>query len=147
MSDESDKEMDLSRKVWLAGIGAYGRAFGEAQEVYTKMGKETSKAFEELVGRGEDLESKVATAAKHYAPKVASETVKSTVDGFNGRLDRMKATLGLTEVAAQQHDQLNVLHERMDNMDSKLDEILAGVKAITLAQSQASTTSTSTSAD
>jgi hypothetical protein len=133
MSEGSDKDMDLPRKVWLAGIGAYGRAIGDAQGVYAKMGKETSKAFEDLVGRGESLEAKVTDVAKHYAPKMASETVKTTVDGFSERLERMKATLGLTEVAAQQSDQLTTLSDRLDRMEGKLDAILAGLEALSVA--------------
>ncbi len=136
MSDDSNKDMDLPRKVWLAGIGAYGRAIGDAQGVYAKMGKETSKAFEDLVGRGESLEAKVTDVAMQYAPKMATDTVKTTVDGFNERLERMKATLGLTEVAAQQSDQLSTLNDRLDRMEGKLDAIIAGLEALATAPQQ-----------
>ena len=130
MSDQPNKEFDLSRKVWLAGIGAYGRAIGDAQDVYAKMGKETSKAFDELVGRGEDLEAKVTSAAKQYAPKMTGAAVKSTMGNISERLEKMKATLGLTEVAAQQQDDISELSVRMDAMDAKLDTILAAVQAL-----------------
>jgi len=141
MSDQPNKELELSRKVWLAGIGAYGRAIGDAQDVYAKMGKETSKAFDELVGRGEDLEAKVASAAKQYAPMMSGEAVKSTVGNISDRLEKMKATLGLTEVAAQQQDDISELGQRMDAMDAKLDTILAAIQAINPASDNSNTDS------
>ena len=130
MSDQPNKESEISRKIWLAGIGAYGRAIGDAQNVYAKMGKETSKAFDELVGRGEDLEAKVTSAAKQYAPIISGDVVKSTVGNISERLEKMKATLGLTEVAAQQQDEISELSVRMDAIDAKLDSILAAVQAL-----------------
>jgi len=127
MSDKPKKDMDITRKVWLAGIGAYGRALGDAQEAYAKMGKETSKVFDELVGRGEDLEGKVKFAAKNVAPKMAEETVRATVDSVSDRMDRMKAALGLTEAAAEQQDQITGIEARLDIIESKIDDILAAV--------------------
>jgi len=127
MSDKSKKDMDITRKVWLAGIGAYGRAIGDVQEAYAKMGKETSKVFDELVGRGEDLEDKAKHVAKNYTPKMAEETVRATVDTVSDRMDRMKAALGLTEAAAEQQDQITGIEARLDIMESKIDAILAAV--------------------
>lgn len=127
MSDKPKKDMDITRKVWLAGIGAYGRALGDAQEAYAKMGKETSKVFDELVGRGADLEGKVKVAAKQYTPKMAEETVRATVDNVSDRMDRMKAALGLTEAAAEQQDQITGIEARLDIIESKIDAILEAV--------------------
>lgn len=153
MSDDANKDMDLARKVWLAGIGVYGRAMGDAQEAYSKMGKETSKAFDELVSKGEDLEAKVADVAKSYSSKITGETVKTKVSDIGDRLDRMKAALGLTEAAAVQQDQISLLNQRMNTIEAKIDQILAAVKVPNSAQdardstAQASTASVDSSGD
>ena len=45
MSDDKKKgrgSVDTARRIWLAGIGAYGRAFTEAQEAIKDMSGETS---------------------------------------------------------------------------------------------------------
>lgn len=137
MSDDSNKDMDLARKVWLAGIGVYGRALGDAQEAYSKMGKETSKAFEDLVSKGEDLETKVTDVAKNYSAKMTGDNVKTKVADIGDRLDRMKAALGLTEAAAQQQDEISLLNQRMETMEAKIDEILAVVNSLKSASSSA----------
>lgn len=47
---------DFARKIWLAGLGAYGKSFDEAQGRYEKLSAEASKIFDELVAKGEKLE-------------------------------------------------------------------------------------------
>ncbi|MBL4787921.1 MAG: phasin family protein [Kordiimonadaceae bacterium] len=130
MSDKPKKDMDIARKVWLAGIGAYGRAIGDAQDAYAKMGKETTRVFEELVGRGEDLEGTVKSVAKNYTPKMAEQTVRATMETVSDRMERMKAALGITEVAADQQDQIESIETRLDSIEAKVDEILVLVKAM-----------------
>jgi len=122
------KDMDVARKIWLAGVGAYGRAIGDAQEAYAKVGKETSRVFEELVGKGEELEGTVTSVAKHYVPEMAkkhSENVKATVED---RMDRMKAALGFAEAAADQQEQMAGVEARLDAIEDKLDQLLAAAK-------------------
>ena len=126
MSDTPKKDKDIARKIWLAGIGAYGRAFNDAQEAYSKMGKETAKVFEELVGKGEDLEDKVTSAAKQYVPAVA-EKHKATVED---RMERMKAALGFAETASDQQDRIEALEDRLESIEGKLDDLLDAVKAL-----------------
>ena len=125
MSEKSKKDMDIARKVWLAGIGAYGRAIGDAQDAYAKMGKETSKVFEDLVGKGQELENKVSTVAKQYAPEIA-EKHRSNVED---RMERMKAALGFAENSADQAETIERLEARLDSIESKLDKLIAATKS------------------
>ncbi|WP_262696229.1 phasin family protein [Kordiimonas aquimaris] len=124
MSGKSKKDMDIARKVWLAGIGAYGRAIGDAQDAYAKMGKETTKVFEELVGKGQELENKVSTVAKQYAPEIAEKHRTNVED----RMERMKAALGLAETSADQAETIERLEARLDSIDAKLDKLIAASK-------------------
>ena len=50
----SDK--DTIRKIWLAGIGAYGRAITEAKGAVDSLAGKSSEVFDELVQKGEMLE-------------------------------------------------------------------------------------------
>lgn len=124
MSNKPKKDMDIARKVWLAGIGAYGRAVGDAQEAYAKVGKGTSKVFEDLVGKGEQLESMVSEAAMQYVPKV-SEKHRTNIED---RMERMKVALGMAESAADQSENIGKIEERLDAIESKVDAILATLK-------------------
>lgn len=46
----------LARKIWLAGLGAYGKSFGDAQDQLDKASQEASKMFNELVDKGQQIE-------------------------------------------------------------------------------------------
>ena len=52
-----EKNNDIARNIWLAGLGAYGRAFDEAMNRYEQASKDTPKLFKDLVKRGEQLET------------------------------------------------------------------------------------------
>lgn len=123
MSDKPKKDMDIGRKIWLAGIGAYGRAIGDASEAYAKMGRETTKIFEDLVGKGEQLEGNISEAAKAYVPEFAEKQRAQVED----RMERMKAALGLSEATADQQEHIERIEERLDALEQKIDAILAAV--------------------
>lgn len=123
MSDKSKKDMDIARKIWLAGIGAYGRAVDDATEAYAKVGKETTKIFEDLVGKGEELEGAVATVAKSVVPEMAQKQRAQVED----RMERMKVALGLGEVAADQQEHIENIESRLDAIEAKIDAVLAAV--------------------
>ena len=42
----------LAKKIWLAGIGAYGKSVEDAQEQLDRAGQEVSRHFNELVDKG-----------------------------------------------------------------------------------------------
>jgi len=66
-SDKSRRPTgEAARRIWLAGIGAYGRAFTEAQEAFKDMSGGTSRVFEELVKKGEDIEEAVSSKTQEF---------------------------------------------------------------------------------
>lgn len=121
MAKDSKKDMDIARKIWLAGIGAYGRAIGDAQEAYAKVGMGTTKVFEDLVGKGAELESTVSVAAKSLAPEI----MKKQRETLEDRMDRMKAALGLAEVTAENAEQIEEIEAKLETIEAKLDQIIA----------------------
>lgn len=118
MSDDNNKSKtgDTARKIWLAGIGAYGRAFSEVQEGLTKATKGSTKVFEELVQKGEQLETLVT-----HKSKDAIEKMSDGLD-LDERISKMRARL-----KRGGHEQDN-MEERLDRLEAKLDEILVLLK-------------------
>jgi poly(hydroxyalkanoate) granule-associated protein len=52
-------DSDIARKIWLAGVGAYGRMFTETQGAVEKLASSANDAFDQLVAKGEEVEDKV----------------------------------------------------------------------------------------
>ncbi len=123
MSDKPKKDMDIARKIWLAGIGAYGKAVGDAQDAYMKMGKETTKVFEDLVTKGTVLEGQVAEVATKIVPEITKNAKKQRAQ-VEDRMERMKAALGIAEVEADNREQMEAIEDRLDSLEAKIDEIL-----------------------
>ena len=117
--DKKSKTGDTARKIWLAGIGAYGRAFSEVQEGLSKATKGSSKVFEELVQKGEQLETIVTHKSK--------ETIEKMSDGLDldERIAKMRARLKRGGHDAHDNDDLE---ERLERLEAKLDEVLALLK-------------------
>jgi NADH-quinone oxidoreductase subunit E len=61
-------DTETARKIWLAGVGAYGRAFDTAREQLGKMNHDANEYFEELVARGEKVEDQVRDQLEGMEP-------------------------------------------------------------------------------
>lgn len=93
---------EFARKIWLAGLGAYGKSFDEAQGRYEKLSVEAGKVFEDLVNKGEKLE----TEAK----------------------DKIKARTNVEERVAEVRKKLGL---DKANADEKIEELSAKIDALT----------------
>jgi len=114
IKEKVNQAEDLARKIWLAGIGAYGKGFDEAQGQYEKLNTEATKLFNELVEKGEKLEGE---AKEKF--EAESEKVKSNVES---RVADVRAKLGLNE----------------DDTDKKIEDLSAKIDALTDAVSKLS---------
>lgn len=85
-ADAKAAEADVARKIWLAGVGAYGRIYAETQEVVEKLASTAAETFEQLVAKGEEMEEKVkeSLSKSPQAEKVAQavETATSKAQTF-----------------------------------------------------------------
>ena len=122
MADKKKKRSnsDTARRIWLAGIGAYGRAFTEAQEALKDVTGGTSRVFDELVQKGEMIEKAVELKSKDLMDK-------ANMPSFNmdERIQKMRSRLARGEDMA---DDLSDIEARMERLESKLDEVLAALK-------------------
>jgi polyhydroxyalkanoate synthesis regulator phasin len=96
---------EFARKIWLAGLGAYGKSFDEAQGQYEKISAEAAKVFEELVAKGSSLE----TEAKDKFQ------VKANVES---RVAEVRSKLGLDKVSAD---------TRVEELSAKIDALTDAV--------------------
>lgn len=58
MAKRDPSNESLARKIWLAGLGAYGRALTDAADSVAKVSQDTAKRFDDLAQRGADIEAK-----------------------------------------------------------------------------------------
>lgn len=90
----------LARKIWLAGIGAYGKSVTDAQDQIDRAGQEASRLFNELVERGQTIEEQKRAQiddARARLGKDARERLDEVKDKITGAKDRLKeATDGNT---------------------------------------------------
>ncbi len=113
MSDEkskvTDKAGEIAKNIWLAGVGAYGRAVDEAQDSIKKATPQPPKLFRDLVKAGAQLEEE-ATEARAAA--------KSSVEE---RIARVRENFHMQRPA--RIEDLESLHKKVDKLTRKVDSL------------------------
>jgi len=113
-------DKDTIRKIWLAGIGAYGRAITEAKGAVDTLAGKGSEVFDELVQKGEMLETVGKYKANELVGKGKAAVEDITPDfEIDDRIAKMRARLS---GAAEKRD--DRLAARVDSLEAKLDAIL-----------------------
>lgn len=115
--DDKRSTGETARRIWLAGVGAYGRAFTEAQEALKDVTGSTSKVFEDLVQKGEFIETAVSSKSKDMMKKAGVPSFD-----LDDRINKMRSRLSKGEDVA---DDMSALEARMNDIDAKLDKILS----------------------
>ena len=114
MSDEkgkvTDKASEIAKNIWLAGVGAYGKATGEAQERLEKAGVDTPKLFKDLVKAGAALEDEA---------REISSTQRSAAASVEERINRVRENFSLNRLGRT--DDLASLHAKIDLLSKKID--------------------------
>lgn len=106
---------DVAKNIWLAGLGAYGRAFDEAQERYEQASKETPRLFNDLVEKGKKLEGQARATFDDVTAKG-----KGTATSLEERINKMRANLGFSGVSA----------EDFERLEKKVDALARKVNAL-----------------
>jgi poly(hydroxyalkanoate) granule-associated protein len=71
--------MEIARKIWLAGVGTYGRVYQEAAGRVEKVTGAANEMFDQLVEKGEQVEDLVkASIAKNETAGKVTEYVEKT---------------------------------------------------------------------
>lgn len=114
----TDKAGEVAKSIWLAGLGAYGKAFDEAVTQYGKVSKETTKLFDELVEKGRKLDGESHT-------KLAEAKSKTTAT-IEERINKVRSSVNLGSLSMGGSDavKLEELSAKVDVLSEKLDALL-----------------------
>lgn len=114
----TDKAGDMAKSIWLAGLGAYGKAFDEAVTQYDKVSKETSKLFDELVEKGRKLDSDSQTKLTKAKSKTTA-TIEERISKVRESVNLPTLSMGVTGSA-----KIDELNAKVDALADKLDALL-----------------------
>lgn len=121
MADKNEK--DMVRKIWLAGIGAYGRAFSEAKGAVDTVTGKSSEVFEQLVQKGEMLE----TVGKYKAEELLNKGKTAVPDlempdfKMDDRIARMRSRL------FERGESPTGIEDRLAQLEAKLETVLVAL--------------------
>lgn len=131
---ETGADLDIARKIWLAGVGAYGRAFTEAKDSAEKLAHGATEAFDQLVAKGEVIEDEVRDriAKAPTGKKVASlvgDLTKQSKDRRAALEERVgKVRKSLTEAFAPYN--LAALGEAVHALTTQVEALTGEVAAL-----------------
>ncbi|MBK8288890.1 MAG: phasin family protein [Cellvibrionales bacterium] len=114
----TDKAGDVAKSIWLAGLGAYGKAFDEAVNQYGKVSKETSKMFDDLVEVGRKLDSE-SHAKLSKAKTKTTATIEDRINKVRGSVNLSALNMGGSDAA-----KIEELNSKIDVLSEKLDALL-----------------------
>lgn len=112
-SNVSDKASEIAKSIWLAGLGAYGKAYDEAHQRLDKVAKEPPRLFKELVEKGSQLEEEVRDSLSNIR-KTSSNSVEERINRVRENFD---LNLGRRSV------DLAEIHAKLDALTAKVDKL------------------------
>lgn len=122
---QGNKAGELAKQVWLAGLGAYGKAFDEASGRYDKATKETPKLFRDLVAKGSKLEEETKE-------KLADSKIGQSSSNLEQRIQKMRESMNFSFPTP-------VSSSDLERVEAKLDKLAKDVARLSKAVSANST--------
>ncbi len=115
----ADKASEVAKSIWLAGLGAYGKAFDEAVNQYGKVSKETSKVFDDLVELGKKLDSE-SQAKLSNAKNKTTATIEDRISKVRNSVNNM----GALNFGGADNAKIDEVNAKVDALSDKLDALL-----------------------
>jgi polyhydroxyalkanoate synthesis regulator phasin len=112
---------EFARKVWLAGVGAYGKAYEDAQERFEKLSSDRNELFDTLVQKGEEIEN----TAQETFEKVRTETAATIED----RIAKVRENITLPFPKATSDDRVEKLELEIAALKRKVATLSKTAKA------------------
>lgn len=116
MSDEknkvTDKASEIAKNIWLAGVGAYGKAVEDAQGRLEKA-MEPPKLFKDLV--------KAGTALEEDARDAARETTATARHSVEERIHRVRENFQMQKPARM--EDIATLQKKVEQLTRKVDKL------------------------
>ena len=128
-----EQSSDLARKIWLAGVGAYGQAYTNTREGVEKAGAYSSEVFDELVERGEKIEEEVrgTVSTNERVGKVVKAAGKFGARRralFAERVGAVRKGLGLDRGVFTMDEKFDALSEQMGALTKEVAAIKKSMK-------------------
>lgn len=152
-SADSAKAQEYFQQIWLAGVGAYGKLFEQAEAQFTKMSETAQEVFQSLVDQGKKVEetlkdkfedAQVAEKTKEFAKK-AEEAAKEFAKKADEHTKHFKDQYLNDEKMAQykekfseavepfnvfaMHDQIEALNKKIGELEAELSALKGGAPA------------------
>jgi polyhydroxyalkanoate synthesis regulator phasin len=112
---------EMARKVWLAGLGAYGKGYEELAGRFDSLSAESNKLFDELVSKGEKLEAEGKEKVESVKNEVAAKTE------LESRIETVRSKLGLNTSDSDQ---------KIEELSAKIDALTAAVALLSAKQEE-----------
>ena len=118
-SNVSDKASEIAKNIWLAGLGAYGKAFDEAQGRIDKVTKEPPRLFKDLVAKGARLEDEVRDSLASIR--------QSGTSSVEERINRVRESFNFNLKGG--NDELAEVNAKLDRLTHKVDALAKALQA------------------
>jgi len=112
IKDKASQAEVMSRKVFLAGLGAYGKSFEDTKSRFESLTTESNKMFAELVANGEKLETEGKSKFAEVQAKISAKA------DLNKRVAALRTKLGLNKTDSDQ---------KIEALKAKIDSLTAAV--------------------
>ena len=107
---------EMARKIWLAGLGAYGKGYEEVKGRIETLSTDSNKFFDELVVEGEKLE----TEGKGKVQQVKADVLAKTE--IESRIETVRSKLGFGKAEAEVENE-----SKLEELSSKIDKLTAAI--------------------
>lgn len=112
----AEQAESLARRIWLAGLGAYGQSLEDAQQHLDRAGGEASRLFQELVEKGQHIEEQSRSGIRRSiddARIAISGRVGSNARSVEEMIRRVRDKVGLDAALS---GRLDALARRVDGL-------------------------------
>ncbi len=117
---KSDRE--AARNLWLAGIGVYGKAMGEATSAAMRMSEDANKMFEDLVQKRQALEDIAVETGKNIIDPMGLRNLSAfdVAGDIDNRIKKMRQAFGLP---SSYEDRIQELESEIKRLQDELTNL------------------------
>ena len=112
IKETANSAEEMARKIWLAGLGAYGKGYEEVKGRIETLSTESNKLFDELVVKGEKLETEGKDKVKQVKDDVLAKT------DVESRIETVRTKLGFGKTDEE---------VKLEELSLKIEELTAAI--------------------
>jgi len=116
----AEQAESLARRIWLAGLGAYGTSMEDAQGQLGRAGEEASRLFQELVEKGQRIEEQSRATLRNRLDEARhriSERAQNNTRSVEEMIQRVREKIGIDAAVAAP---LDALTQRVEGIARRL---------------------------